>query len=60
MRDAACPAKLLTMPAIEPYVPPRQEEPPPRHVRLRFVLAIVLTVVLMVAVIALLMWLPIV
>jgi hypothetical protein len=48
------------MPAIEPYVPPRQEEPPPRHVRLRFVLAIVLTVVLMVAVIALLMWLPIV
>jgi hypothetical protein len=46
------------MPAIEPYAPPRQEEPPPRHVRWRFALAIVLTVVLMVAVIALLMWLP--
>jgi hypothetical protein len=47
------------MPAIEPYVPRPQEEPPPRFVRWRFALAIVLTVVLMVAVIALLTWLPI-
>jgi len=46
------------MPAIEPFVPRREEEPPPRNVRLRFVLAIVLTVVVMVAVIALLAWLP--
>ena len=48
------------MPAIERYVPPREDEPPPRHVRWRFALAGVLTVVLMVAVFALLMWLPIV
>ena len=48
------------MPAIEPFVPRRQEEPPPpRFVRWRFALAAVLTVVLMVAVFALLMWLPI-
>jgi hypothetical protein len=48
------------MPAIEPFVPRRQEDPPPRGVRWRFALAAVLTVVLMIAVVALLMWLPIV
>jgi len=46
------------MPAIEPYVPRHEEEPPPRFVRWRFALAIVLTIVLMVAVIAIIMWLP--
>ena len=48
------------MPAIEPFVPRRQEEPPPRGVRWRYALAAVLTVALMAAVFALLMWLPIV
>jgi hypothetical protein len=58
LRAAARAAKLLTMPAIEPYVPRHEEEPPPRFVRWRFALAIVLTVVLMVAAIAVIMWLP--
>jgi hypothetical protein len=46
------------MPAIEPYVRRREEEPPPRFVRWRFALAIVLTVALMIAVIAIIVWLP--
>jgi len=47
------------MPAIEPFVSRRQEEPPPpRFVRLRFALAAVLTVALMIAAVALIMWLP--
>ena len=46
------------MPAIEPYVPRQEEEPPPRGVRWRFALAIVLTAVLMLAAIAIIMWLP--
>ena len=58
MRAAAQAAKLLSMPAIEPYVPRHEEEPPPRGVRWRFALAIVLTVALMVAVIAIIVWLP--
>ncbi|WP_157592266.1 hypothetical protein [Solirubrobacter soli] len=47
------------MPAIEPFVPRPKEEPPPRLVRLRFILAMVLTVALMIGVVALFMWLPI-
>ena len=47
------------MPAIEPFAPRRQEEPPPpRFVRPRFALAAVLTVALMIAAVALIMWLP--
>lgn len=46
------------MPAIEPFVPRREEEPPPRFVRWRFALAAVITVALMIAAIALLAWLP--
>ena len=46
------------MPAIEPFVPRRQDEPPPRGVRWRFALAAVITVILMFASIALLAWLP--
>ena len=48
------------MPAIEPFVPRRQDDPPPRGVRWRFLAAILLTVALMVAVFALLVWLPLV
>ena len=44
--------------AIEPFSPRRQDEPPPRFVRWRFALAAVLTVALMVAAVALIMWLP--
>ena len=46
------------MPAIEPYVPQHEEDRPPRGVRWRFALAIVLTVVLMAAAIAVIVWLP--
>ena len=60
MRGGAFAATLPAMPAdIEPFAPRRHEEPPPRYVRWRFLLAMVLTVVLMIAVVALLMWLPI-
>jgi hypothetical protein len=48
------------MPAIEPFVPRRQDEPPPRFVRWRFALAAVITVILMIAAIVVLAWLPIV
>jgi hypothetical protein len=47
------------MPAIEPYVPRPKDPPPPRAVRWRYLLAAVLTVLLMAAVFSLLMWLPI-
>jgi len=46
--------------SLEPFAPRRPQEPPPRGVRWRYALAAVLTVVLMVAVVALLMWLPLV
>jgi hypothetical protein len=46
------------MPAIEPFVPRRQQEPPPRFVRLRFALAALVTVALMIGAVALIMWLP--
>jgi hypothetical protein len=46
------------MPAIEPYVPRREEDPPPRFVRWRFALAAVLTVALMAGAFALIMWFP--
>jgi len=45
---------------LEPYAPHRRPEPDPGHVRLRFIAAIVLTIIAMVAVIALIIWLPIV
>jgi hypothetical protein len=46
--------------AIEPFAPRREEDPPPppRFVRWRFALAAVLTVALMLAVLALVTWLP--
>ncbi|HEY6889599.1 MAG TPA: hypothetical protein VI300_17510 [Solirubrobacter sp.] len=46
------------MPAIEPFVPRRQDEPPPRGVRWRFALAAVITGILMIVAIMLLAWLP--
>jgi hypothetical protein len=46
------------MPAIEPFVPRRQDEPPPRGVRWRFALAAVITVILMIAAFLLLTTLP--
>jgi hypothetical protein len=46
------------MPAIEPYVRRREEKPPPRFIRLRFVLAALVTIALMVGVVALIAWLP--
>jgi hypothetical protein len=46
------------MPAIEPFVPRRQEEPPPRAVRWRFALAAVITVLLMIGAFLLLTTLP--
>jgi len=48
------------MPAIEPFVPRRQDEPPPRWVRWRFALAAVITAVLMIVAFLLLSWIPIV
>jgi hypothetical protein len=46
------------VPDLEPYVRRHEEPPPPRFVRSRFVLAMVLTVIVMIAVVALLVWLP--
>jgi hypothetical protein len=46
------------MPAIEPFVPRSQDEPPPRGVRWRYALAAVITVILMLAAFLLLAWLP--
>jgi hypothetical protein len=48
------------MPAIEPFAPRRQDEPPPRGVRWRYALAAVITVILMIAVFLLLVWIPII
>ena len=59
MRTAAQGSTLKSM-SLEPFAPRRPQEPPPRGVRWRYALAAVLTVVLMVAVVALLMWLPLV
>jgi hypothetical protein len=46
--------------SLEPFAPRRPPDPPPRGVRWRYAFAAVLTVALMVAVVALLMWLPLV
>ena len=51
---------MAAMTDLEPYAPHRRPEPDPGHVRLRFIAAILLTIIAMVAVIALIVWLPIV
>jgi uncharacterized membrane-anchored protein len=48
------------MPALEPLAPHRRPTSSRRGMRWRYLAAAVVTVVLMVAVVALLMWLPIV
>ena len=59
MRAAATGSTLKSM-SLEPFAPRRPPDPPPRGVRWRYAFAAVLTVALMVAVVALLMWLPLV
>ncbi len=60
MRSGSSKQTMAAMTDLEPYAPHRRPEPDTSHVRLRFIAAIVLTVIVMVAVIALIVWLPIV